>query len=84
MTLVWLSDWSRELTSQFTRTLNYNLQCLNFKLIAGDILRYFSNRSAFDDKLNVSCPAGVGNYLICMNCFETNTCVFFGHGVEFY
>ena len=26
--------------------------------------------------LKVSCPAGVDNYLICMQCFETNTCAF--------
>ena len=54
----------------------YNLQCLNLKLIAEGILRYFSNNSAFDDKLKVSCPAGVDNCLICMHCFETNTCAF--------
>ena len=54
----------------------YNLQCLNLKLIAEGILRYFSNKRAFDDKLKVTCPAGVGNYLICMHCFETNTCAF--------
>ena len=41
----------------------FNLQCL--KLIGEGILRYFSNKSAFDDKLKVSCPAGVDNYLIC-------------------
>ena len=39
----------------------YNLQCLNLKLIAEDILRYFSNKSAFDDKLKDSCPADVGS-----------------------
>ena len=30
----------------------------------------------FDDKLKVSCPAGVCIFLICLLCFET----FFGHG----
>ena len=54
----------------------YNRQCLNLKLIAEGILRYFSNKSAFDDKLKVSCPAGVDNYQICMHCFETKTCAF--------
>ena len=54
----------------------YNLQCLNLKLIAENILRYFSCKSAFDDKLKVSSPAGVDNYLIYMHCFETNTCAF--------
>ena len=48
----------------------------DLKLIAEGILRYFSNKSAFDDKLEVSCPAGVDNYLICMHCFETNACAF--------
>ena len=52
----------------------YNLQFLNVKLIVEGILRCFSNKSAFDDKLNLSYPAGVVNYLICMHCFETNTC----------
>ena len=41
------------------------------------IVEYFSNKSVFDDKLKVSCPAGMDNYLICMHCFETNTCAFF-------
>ena len=40
------------------------------------ILRYFSNKSTSDDKLKVSCPAGVDNYLIYMPCFEKNTCAF--------
>ena len=43
---------------------------------AEGILRYFSNKTAFDDKLKVSCPAGVDNYLISMHCFETNACEF--------
>ena len=54
----------------------YNFQCLNLKLIAECILRYFSNKSAFDDKLKVSCLAGGDTYLICMHCFETNTFAF--------
>ena len=54
----------------------YNLQCLNLKLTAEGILHYFSNKSAFDDELKVSCSAGVDNYLICMHCFETNTFAF--------
>ena len=60
----------------------YNLQCLNLKLIAEGILRYFSNKSIFDDKLKVSYPAGLDNYLIGMHCFETKTCAFYD--VEFY
>ena len=32
------------------------------KLIAEGIFRYFSDKSVFDDKLKVSCPAGVDNY----------------------
>ena len=43
----------------------YNLIFFNLKLIAKSSLRYFSNKCAFDDKLKVSCQAGVGNYLIC-------------------
>ena len=35
-------------------------------------------KNAFDDKLKVSCPASMGNYLICMHCFEINTSAFFG------
>ena len=54
----------------------YNLQCVNLKLIAEGILRYFSNRHAFDDKLKVSCAASVDNYLIFRHCFETNTFAF--------
>ena len=38
----------------------YNLQFVNLKLIPEGILHYFSNKSAFDDKFKVSCPAGVG------------------------
>ena len=34
-------------------------------------LRFFPNKSAFYDKLKVSCPAGVANYLIFMHCFWT-------------
>ena len=45
------------------------------KLIAEGVLRYFSNKSAFVDKLKVSCP-GVDKDLICMHCFEKNTCAF--------
>ena len=52
---------------------NYHLQCLNFKLTSEGI---FSNKSVLDDKLKVSCPAGVDNYLIGVHCFETNTCAF--------
>ena len=44
----------------------YNLQFLKRKLITEGILSYFSNKSAFDDKLKVNRPAGVGNCLICM------------------
>ena len=62
----------------------YNLQSLNLNLIAEGILRYFSNKSAFDEKLKVSSPAGVDNYLICMHCFEINTCAVFGHDVEYH
>ena len=54
----------------------YNIQRLNIKMIAEGIFRHFSNKSAFDVKLKVSCPAGVDNYLICMHCFETNTGAF--------
>ena len=53
-----------------------------FKVDCEGILRYFSNKGAFDDKLKVSCPACVDNYLICMHCFETNICSFFGHEVS--
>ena len=62
----------------------YNLQFFNFKLIAEGISRYFSNQSTFDDKLKVSCPAGVGYYLIFMPCFETNTWAFFDDNVKFH
>ena len=47
----------------------YNLQMFDLKLIVECFLRYLPNKSAFDDKLKVSCPAGVDNYLICMHCF---------------
>ena len=40
----------------------YNIQCLNLKMIAEGNLHYFSNKHPFDDKLKVSCPAGVDNY----------------------
>ena len=53
-------------------------------MIAEGILRYFSNKTAFDDKLKDFCPAGLGYYLICMYCFETNTCALFEHDVEFH
>ena len=46
------------------------------KVDCWSILRYFSNKNAFDDKLNVSYPADVGSYLICMHYFETNNCAF--------
>ena len=36
----------------------YNFQFFNLKLIAEDVIRYFSNKSAFHDKLEVSFPAG--------------------------
>ena len=36
----------------------YNLQFFNLKLIAEDVIRYFSNKSAFHDELKVSFPAG--------------------------
>ena len=60
-----------------------NLQCLNVKFIAEGFYA-ISQTKALDDKLKVSCPAGVGNYFICMHCFETHTCALFGHDVEFH
>ena len=95
VTFVRLSDWPSDLTSYFTHTychtmhqwkyleVKYITLCLNLKLIAEGILRYFSNKSTFDDKLKVSCLAGIDTYLICMHWFETNTCIF-GHNVEFH
>ena len=62
----------------------YNLQCLNLKLVAEGILRYFSNKSAFDDKLKVSCPAGVGNYLICMHVLKQIHVHYLDTDVKFY
>ena len=51
-----------------------------FELNFADFLSYFTlllKQGRFDDNFKVSCPAGVGKYLICMHCFETNTCAFF-------
>ena len=53
----------------------HNLHCLNLKLIAeGVFYAFFQTKGLLDDKMKVSCPTGVGNYLICMHCFETNLC----------
>ena len=54
------------------RKVSGKCKYLNLKLIVEGILCYFSNKSAFDDKLKVSCLAGVDNYSIC----KTNTCAF--------
>ena len=69
---------SRFTNSYIRCTLIYgdNRQCMNLKLNSEGILRYFSNKSIFNDKLRVSFPECVGNYLICMHCFETNTFAF--------
>ena len=80
---LWLAKWSDAILHAHILShqapvkapkSKYNLQCLNLKLTAEGILGYFSNKSTFDDKLKVSCPADLDNYLICMHCFETNTC----------
>ena len=68
----------------------YNLQFFNRKVIITEgILCYFSNKSAFEDKLKVCRRAGIGIYVynICLHCFETNAVAFycnlhFGNGVE--
>ena len=92
MTYVRLSDWHKRsdvilhcdvhILSHHAPVKYLNVSiCKTFnvwilKKIAEGILRYFANKSAFDDKLKVSCPAGVDNYLICMHFFEANACAF--------
>ena len=81
MTSVWLADWSSYLMSHCTRTgvtprtmkvpkSKYNLQCLNS-------WRYFM------PFLKQKCFWCTGNYLMCIHCFETNTCACFEHYVKF-
>ena len=77
VTFVRLSDWSSDLTSYFTRaycqtTHQWKYIKVNITFNAEVILRYCLNKIAFDDKLKVSCPASVDNYLIWLHCFETN------------
>ena len=48
------------------KVTKHNLQFFNWKLIVvvECILRYFSNKSAFDDKLKVCRRAGIGIYVL--------------------
>ena len=62
-----------------TESINYK-HFLNRKLITEGILRYFCDKSPFEDKLNVCLQTGAGMQFhfinICLRCFEKGACVF--------